>query len=389
MLHLHKRPLNKKKIDRKLLFCQTFVDIYSESMKHNYTFVLTLVLAIFCACTESNKETKEERLQQLPPDRPAEVTTMKLTARDFDHELVSNGRVSAGNVAELKFLTSEVISEIFVRNGSRVNKGQRIATLNTYSLNNALNQAKDALERSKLEYQDVLIGQGYRLDNQEAIPDEVVELAKVKSGANTAQTQYDMARYNLEKATLTAPIGGVVANLFAKPNTLSSPSEIFCHIIDTRSLEVSFPVLENELAMIRKGDKVRVTPFSMPGVTVDGRVSEINPWVDKNGMVQVKASVGHHERMVEGMNVRVSIFRSLGKQWVVPKTAVVLRTGKQVVFTVVDGKAVWNYVQTGLENATEYTITSETLKEGDRIITNGNINLAHESPVTVLKTIEY
>ena len=122
-------------------------------MKHNYTFVLTLVLAIFCACTESNKVTKEERLQQLPSDRPAEVTTMKLTAGDFEHELVSNGRVSAGNVAELKFLTSEVISEIFVRNGSRVNKGQRIATLNTYSLNNALNQAKDALERSKLEYQ--------------------------------------------------------------------------------------------------------------------------------------------------------------------------------------------------------------------------------------------
>ena len=67
-----------------------------------------------------------------------------------------------------------------------------------------------------------------------------------------------------------------------------------------------------------------------------------------------------------------------------PKTAVVLRTGKQVVFTVVDGKAVWNYVQTGLENATEYTITSETLKEGDQIIVSGNINLAHESPVKLI-----
>ena len=62
----------------------------------------------------------------------------------------------------------------------------------------------------------------------------------------------------------------------------------------------------------------------------------------------------------------------------------VLRTGKQVVFTVVDGKAVWNYVQTGLENATEYTITSETLKEGDQIIVSGNINLAHESPVKLI-----
>lgn len=89
--------------------------------------------------------------------------------------------------------------------------------------------------------------------------------------------------------------------------------------------------------------------------------------------------------MVEGMNVRVSIFRSLGNQWVVPKTAVVLRTGKEVVFTLVDGKAVWNYVQTGLENASEYIITSETLKEGDLIITDGNINLAHESSVVVIE----
>jgi len=248
---------------------------------------------------------------------------MKLTATDFEHELVSNGKISAGNMAELKFLTSEVISEIYVKNGSRVEKGQRIAMLDTYSLTNALNQAKDALDRSKLEYQDVLIGQGYKPDNPKAIPEEVVELAKVKSGFNTAQTQYDMARYNLEKATLTAPISGVVANLFAKPNTLSSPSGIFCHIIDTRSLEVTFTVAGNELAMIRTGDKIKVTPFSLPGVEVEGRVSEINPWVDKNGMVQVKASIGYHEQMVEGMNVRVSIFRSLGKQWVVPKSAVV------------------------------------------------------------------
>ena len=49
-----------------------------------------------------------------------------------------------------------------------------------------------------------------------------------------------------------------------------------------------------------------------------------------------------------------------------------------------DEKAIWNYVQTGFENATEFTITSETLKEGDMIITSGNINLAHESPVKVV-----
>ena len=123
----------------------------------------------------------------------------------------------------------------------------------------------------------------------------------------------------------------------------------------------------------------------MPDIEIKGRVSEINPWVNENGMVQIKATVSYHPQLVEGMNVRVSAFRSVGKQWVVPKTAVVLRTGKQVVFTVVDGKAVWNYVQTGLENATEYTVTGETLKEGDPVIVTGNINLAHESPVKVIQ----
>lgn len=49
------------------------------------------------------------------------------------------------------------------------------------------------------------------------------------------------------------------------------------------------------------------------------------------------------------MNVRVSVKRSVGEQLVIPKTAVVLRSGKQVVFTLKDGKAMWNYVHTGLE----------------------------------------
>ncbi len=44
----------------------------------------------------------------------------------------------------------------------------------------------------------------------------------------------------------------------------------------------------------------------------------------------------------------------------------------------------WNYVTTGLENMNEYVIT-EGLKEGQEVIVSGNLNLAHESPVKVIK----
>lgn len=353
-------------------------------MKFHNPFLFLIYFFFIFGCNYSPKEKPDETVQQLLPDQPAEVAVVPLKTIDFEHELVSNGKISARTIAELKFQTSEVISQIFVRNGSSVSHGQRIASLNTYSLSNKVTQAKDALDRATLDYQDVLIGQGYKLGELNNVPSDIAELARIKSGLNAARTQHQIATHDLQQATLTAPISGTVANLFAKTNSLSNPSGVFCNIIDTRSLEVSFTVLENELGFIKTGDEVKITPFSIPDLTVGGKVTEINPWVDENGMVQVKASVVYNSRLVEGMNVRVNAFRSAGKQWVVPKTAVVLRTGKQVVFVMSDGKAIWNYVQTGLENATEYTITSETLKDGDLIITSGNINLAHESPVKVV-----
>ena len=76
--------------------------------------------------------------------------------------------------------------------------------------------------------------------------------------------------------------------------------------------------------------------------------------------------------------------RQLDEKLIVPKSAVVLRSGRQVVFTLEKGKALWNYVQTGLENMELYTI-EDGLKEGDTVITTGNLNLAHETPVNVIK----
>ena len=85
------------------------------------------------------------------------------------------------------------------------------------------------------------------------------------------------------------------------------------------------------------GDKVVITPYA-GGDAFEGSVSEINPLVDANGMVKVKALVNAGGKLFSGMNVRVSVRRSLGERLVIPKSAVVLRSGKQVVFTLKDGK---------------------------------------------------
>ncbi len=357
-------------------------------MKTNNLLSVYLLSVLFTisSCKTSNQEQKQENVKQILPIAPAEVTVMPLIKKKFTKELVSNGKLSSQKKAEVYFKSANRITNIYVANGDRVKRGQIIAKLDNYMLKSNLEQAKDAMKRSKLELQDMLIGQGYKLQDTASVPADIMELLKTKSGYNNAQNQYKIARFNYENTTLRSPINGIVANLTSKVNTIANNSKPFCNIIDTKRMEVSFLVLESELSMVQKGASVVVTPFSMPDVTIQGKITEINPWVDENGMVRIKASLNPHRKVIEGMSVRISIFRSLEEQWVVPKTAVVLRTNKKVVFVKKGNKALWNYVNIGLENAKEYTITGKgTLKEGDTIITSGNINLAHESPIKVIK----
>ena len=328
-------------------------------------------------------EARQETVETILPDEEVAVTVCPLAEVDFQHELVSNGKLAAKRRVDLRFESQELIAHIYVKNGDRVRKGMKLAEQDAFKLKNQVDQALDALEKAKLEMQDVLIGQGYMLADSAKVPAATRRLARLKSGYDQALATYELAVRELEMSTLVAPFDGVIANLFIHQGNPSSTTDAFCTVIDPQSLEADFTVLENELPLIHVGDQVAVSPFAAPDLLTQGRIAEINPLVDESGMVRVKASVAADKRLFEGMNVRVSVQRSLGKQLVVPKSAVVLRSGKQVVFTLVNGKAYWNYVRTGLENADSYTIV-EGLKAGDQVITSGNINMAHEAPVKVV-----
>jgi hypothetical protein len=65
---------------------------------------------------------------------------------------------------------------------------------------------------------------------------------------------------------------------------------------------------------------------------------------------------------------------------VVPKEALVIRQGKDVIFVRQDSLAIWKYVKVEYENSTSVSV-SEGLEPGDLVIVAGNINLAHETIV--------
>ncbi|MDR2911322.1 MAG: efflux RND transporter periplasmic adaptor subunit [Bacteroidales bacterium] len=341
-----------------------------------------LCTAVSCGSGKDNGE--EENISTVLPDEITEVSAMRLELTDFYHELIANGIVSARNKADLRFQLSDNVVAIYVKNGDRVTKGQKIAMLDQFKLQNALLQAKDNMERAKLDLQDVLISQGYSWSDSARIPNEVMQLARVKSNYDNTLNQHTLAEYNLNNSTLYAPFDGIVANLFSKVYNQPDASLPFCTIIDNLHPETDFKVLESELPYLQTGDKISISPFSANDYSCEGEIVEINPSVDKNGMVMVKAYFDNNEnRLYDGMNVKIHLQRSLGYRLVIPKEALVLRTNRKVVFTLKNGQAQWVYVQTGLENSNSYVVT-EGLNEGDSVIYQGNINLAHEAPVKVI-----
>lgn len=347
-----------------------------------YFFVLLAVLTL-AGCGKKDKQGKGEDGEPVIQEENAVnyVTTSVLQATDFYHELISNGKLLSRRKVELRFQSSDPIATIYVKNGDRVKKGAKLAELNTYNLQNQLKQAEINLERSRLSLQEALLGQGYNLRDSADIPEKTWRVLSTKSGYDDALLEYEQSKYEYDKATLIAPFEGVVANLFEKELNQPEP-KAFCVLMDNKEMEVSFSILENELGLVKTGDPVSVIPLVIDHEELTGRISEINPLVESNGLVRLKAVIPNPAgKLYEGMNVRISIQRSIPDQWVVPKEAIVLRTGKQVMFTKRDGRSFWNYVETGLENSSSFTVTGKDLHEGDTVIVSGNMNLAHDVPV--------
>ena len=247
-------------------------------MKNSRLYCFLYLCLLFLSCSSKKDKPEEGSISTVLPDEISEVRALRLDYTDFHHELIANGTVSARNKADLRFQTSEVIAAIYVKNGDRVVKGQKIAMLDPFKLQNALSQARDSRERAKLDLQDVLIGQGYSLGDSARIPPEVMQIARVKSNYDQSGNQYALAEYSLQRSVLYAPFDGVVANLFAKVYNLPDASQPFCTIIDNARPEIEFKALESELAFLRTGDKFAFRPFPRAILSATGRLRKLTRW---------------------------------------------------------------------------------------------------------------
>ncbi len=347
------------------------------------SFCLIWMLPLLAACVNREKDSGEKASPEIMTITETYVDTMTLRVSPFQKQVVCNGHLSAREKSDLRFSDEGINFRLFVKEGQHVEKGEVIATLDKEKRKREVEKAEHDLMRAKVELIDRLIGLGYDTDMKD-VPADIMKQAEVTSGYYTAQYELEEAKRALADCDLRAPFAGRIANLDAKTN---QKSDKVCTLIDDSSFDVEFKVLEAELATVRKGREVRVSPFVDEGKTFSGTVTGINPQVDEKGLVKVTAHInGRDPILMDGMNVRITVDENVGDMFVVPKDAVVERDGYHVIFRYKDGRALWTYVDVVQSNINSFAITGSkrketTISEGDIVITSGNLNLADGTEV--------
>lgn len=352
--------------------------------------LISLALTLLLSCSGKNSGNSEGSATKA--DFVAEknlVDTMVLVKRDFNKQIISNGKLRAINKCELRFLISGEIAKIFVSNGKSVAKGQVIAKLNTQTASIRLEQASQRMDKAELDFADILIGFGYGRDTAN-VPKDILKVAKVRSGYTSSINDLKLTKLELSNANLIAPFSGKIANLKAKEYEQSS--DAICTLIDDSAFEVDFNLLESEISFVKVGQTVKVASFVNPDTFYRGVVTQINPMVDDKGQINILAKVSNSGgKLLEGMNVKVLVENLIKNQLVVPKSAVVMRDNFEVLFRYDgNGKAMWTYVNVAFSNSDSHVVAANPEKNAelnvnDVIITSGNLNLADGSNVEIKK----
>lgn len=351
---------------------------------------LRLLLAIVVTCIilscNKKKENGKQDIQTFTVDETETyVDTMRLHLQNFNKQIICNGQLRAKDKSDLNISSSEMLTNIYVKNGQRVEKGFILASTDKREKTREVEKAEHELERARVELIDKLISLGYD-SSLKGVPSDLMKRAEVTSGFYSAKYALQSAKKALEECDFRAPFTGRVANLEGRT---FQRNEKLCTLIDDSQFEVEFKILEAELANVKIGQKVLISPFIKEDEQYVGYVTNINPVVDTKGLVVVTARVDNtngNSDMIDGLNVKIIIEEEVRKMFVVPKDAVVERDGYHVVFLYKDGHAVWTYVDILHSNINSYAITGcarkeTTINNNDIVITSGNLNLADGSEV--------
>ena len=184
-----------------------------------------------------------------------------------------------------------------------------------------------------------------------------------------------------QELEMDSPVSGYITERNALPNLTVQPETRLYTIADLSTVWVQAQVFQNDLGRIKVGDIATLTVDTFPGHTFNGRVNFIYPQLDMDTRTAKVRIVFPNPglQLKPGMFVNVSLKVPMGKQLVVPASAVLQSGSRQIAFVDRgDGYLEPREVQLG-GRVGDDLIVLKGLKVGEKVITSANFLIDSES----------
>lgn len=269
------------------------------NMNINYALLISAAL-IAAACNGTSDSVQNGASEPVPAEKPESASRQSRV-------LVSKGIIQSVNEVKVYSRIEGQLLDVNLIEGTSVRNGQTLFRLDDWELKSRLAMSQTAYEQAQLQMTEILVGQGYKRDRLDEVPESIREYARVKSGVNTCEADLEYNKSRLEKAVIKAPVNGVLTGINALSYAFVKPGETLCSIVDPDHLIVVFNVLETELRMFSVGTEVEVRPMAYHEMVHTAKVRSIGTVVDESGMVRIEAVLSDSENLLPGMTAIVNL----------------------------------------------------------------------------------
>lgn len=295
--------------------------------------------------------------------------TVKVEKGNINNTVTATGTVQAIKTVKVGTQVSGILKGVYVDFNDVVKKGQLLARLDETSLRAQLEQSQSQVDQSQAQlnynestYKRMKALYEKNLISQADYDQALYNFESSRAAVVNSESNLDRSKVNLDYATITSPIDGVVLNRAVEEGQTVAASfntpELFTIVNDLTRMEVQTSVDEADIGKVVQGQRVEFSVDAYPEMKFEGTVSEVRLQpVTTNNVVTynvILLAPNPDKKLMPGMTASATIY-------IEEKNDVLLLSAKAIRF-IPDQ----DYLQKMLAKAQEESNTQEMPEGGEK-----------------------
>jgi HlyD family secretion protein len=251
------------------------------------------------------------------------LETAKISRGNVNNIITASGALEAVETVEVGTQVSGVIQKIYVDYNSQVKRGQLLAQLDETPLRAQLDQSKASVDQAEaqVKYQKATYDRYKTLIEKKLIAQTDFDLQEYNynnavAALKQARSNYDRNKINLEYATITSPIDGIILKRSVDEGQTVAASfntpTMFIIANDLTQMQVEANVDEADIGKVFEGQRVNFTVDAYPELVFDGTVTQIRMQPVETSTVitytVVVTAPNPDKKLMPGMTASVSFY---------------------------------------------------------------------------------